>query len=214
MFAAFIQFGFFNWAFYAWQPYFLELLGDPNAVWVAGVISALASIATILGNTIVEWLTRFCGRRTTLLLWGVGVFAIAMIGIGLTTSFWVAVALYLLAMGSSGVTSPVRQSYIHHVVPSEQRATVVSVDSMFANAGGIASQTGLGQLAQRAGIAQGYAFGGALILICIPIVWALRRLDNQADRIVGAAGHQGACAAQGMPAVSHLDAQPRHELGG
>ena len=214
MFAAFLQFGFFNWAFYAWQPYFLELLGDSSAVWVAGVISALASIATIVGNTIVEWLTRFCGRRTTLLLWGVGVFAVAMIGVGLTTSFWVAVALYLLAMGSSGVTGPVRQSYIHHVVPSAQRATVISVDSMFANAGGIVSQTGLGQLSQRASIAHGYVFGGALILICIPIVWALRRMDSEADRIAGAAGHQGACAAQGMPAVSHLDTQPRHELGG
>ena len=28
------------WAFYAWQPCFLELLGR-DAVWVAGVVSAL-----------------------------------------------------------------------------------------------------------------------------------------------------------------------------
>ena len=33
-------------AFYAWQPYFLELL-NRDAVWVAGVVSALMSVAMI-----------------------------------------------------------------------------------------------------------------------------------------------------------------------
>ena len=31
---------------------------------------------------------------------------------------------------ASGVTSPVRQAYLHPVVPSQQRATVVLFDSM------------------------------------------------------------------------------------
>jgi len=44
------------WGFHAWQPYFLDLFGK-EITWVAGVIAALISISTILGNTIVEWLT-------------------------------------------------------------------------------------------------------------------------------------------------------------
>ncbi len=30
-------------------------------------IAALISVATIIGNSIVEWATRYCGKRTTLL---------------------------------------------------------------------------------------------------------------------------------------------------
>ena len=65
--ASAIQSVFMAWGFHAWQPYFLDLLGNSKAVAVAGVIAAL--VASICGNAIVEWVTRYCGRRTTLLLW-------------------------------------------------------------------------------------------------------------------------------------------------
>jgi hypothetical protein len=103
----------------------------------------------------------------------------------------------------------VRQAYVHHIVPSEQRATVLSVDSMFSSAGAVVSQTGLGQLSQRVGIAEGYIIGGGITVLSIPLVILLRRMGGDADVIVGSAGHQGACAAQGLPEVSHIDAKPR-----
>ncbi|MCL1594870.1 MAG: MFS transporter, partial [Actinomycetia bacterium] len=58
-----IQNGFFFWAWYAWQPYFLELL-ERDAVWVAGVVAALLAVAMIIGNSLVKYFTQFCGRRT------------------------------------------------------------------------------------------------------------------------------------------------------
>ena len=39
MLLSFIQHGFFVWGFYAWPPYFLELLGQ-DLIWVSGLISA------------------------------------------------------------------------------------------------------------------------------------------------------------------------------
>ena len=210
MMVSFIQFGFIAWAFYAWQPYFLELYGDPNAIWIAGIIAALLSIATIIGNEIVEILTRFCGKRTTIMFGSISVFAVCMFGVGLSSSFWVAVPLFLVAMGTTGVMGPVRQAYIHHVIPSNQRASVLSVDSMFSSGGGIVSQIGLGQVSQQVGIAEGYIIGGLASGICLPIVWLLRERGGEADIIVGKAGHQGACAAQGLHEVTHVDTRPRH----
>jgi MFS family permease len=212
MIVSFIQYGFIAWAFYAWQPYLLELYGDSEAIWIAGVIAALVSVSTILGNTIVEYLTRFCGKRSTLMIWGVGIFTLAMLGLGLTNSFWIAVPLLLIAMGTTGVVGPVRQSYIHHVIPSNQRASVLSVDSMFSSGGGIVSQMGLGQMSQQVGIAEGYIAGGLVTGVCVPILFGLRSLGGDADVIIGKAGHQGACAAQGMHEVSAVDARPRHAL--
>ena len=53
MMASFVQWGFLAWAFYAWQPYFLELLGH-EAIWVAGVVSALMAASMIAGNALVD----------------------------------------------------------------------------------------------------------------------------------------------------------------
>ena len=212
MLASFIQFGFMSWAFYAWQPYFLELYGDPNAVWIAGVVAAALSFATIAGNLFVEWITHHDGKRTTLMIGAVTVFSLGMAGVGLTNSFWVAVGLFLLASSTMGVLGPVRQSYIHHIVPSEQRATVISVDSMFGSAGGIVSQVGLGRLSQQVGIAEGYVLGGFASLLCIPLMFALRRLQGEADIIVGDAGHRGGHASQGLPDVCQVENKPSHDI--
>ena len=201
--------GFMMWGFYAWQRYFLDLLGQPDAVWVAGVIAAAVSIAMILGNTIVEWFTRYCGKRTTFLLWATGIHAVAIIGVGLIQSFWVAVPLYLVAMAAMGVVMPVRQAYLHAEIPSEQRATVVSFDSMVGSAGGMISQSGLGYIGQNVSLASGYVIGGLFMLLALPALRLLRGLGGEADIIYGRGGQQGICAAQGLPSIAAVDATRR-----
>lgn len=214
MVAAFVQGTFFMWAFYAWQPYFLELLDD-DAVWVAGIVSALISLSTMAGNAIVEYASRLCTRRTTLLLWAAGVQTAAAVVVGLTTSFWVAVPVFLLITGAMGVRMPVRQSYIHHIVPTEQRATVVSFDSMVSGVGGVGGQAGLGALSQSASISAGFVVGGLGTVLILPVLTLLRRLDGAADRLVPGeeAGSDGTAAACGLPAVSTVESRDREELG-
>lgn len=212
MMVSFIQAGFMAWAFYAWQPYFLDLFGDPEAVWIAGIIMALLSISTILGNMFVEWYTRHDGKRTTLLIGGMAIFALSMIGVGVTSNFYLAAGLLLIGTTMLGVMGPVRQSFIHHLIPSEQRATVVSVDSMVSSGGGMITQTGLGQVALRQSISAGYVIGGLATTLTLPLLMRLRSLGSPADVIVGDAGHTGAHAAQGLPAVTSIDAKPCEEI--
>jgi MFS family permease len=210
--ASFIQGIFLAWGFYAWQPYFLELLGREEATWVAGIIAALISLSTIAGNTVVEWFTRYCGRRTTLMLWAAGVLTAAAVGVGLAGSFWLAVVLFLLVMAAMGVIGPVRQAYLHELTPSEQRATVISFDALVASAGSVGGQTGLGYLSQVRSIADGYVVGGLVTLLVLPVLGVLRRLGGPADVIIGTAGRQGTCAAQGLPDVASVDATPRQAV--
>lgn len=199
-----IQTGFLFWGFYAWPPYFLNLLGQ-DAVWVSGVVAALISLATMAGNALVDRVSRFCGRRTTLLLWAAGINALAILGVGLVGSFWPALILLLVAMAAMGVTTPVRQAYLHQVTPSKQRAAIVSFDAMFGNAGGIVGQTGLGYISQVSSIALGYVVGGLISAAALPLLFSLRNMHEPADQIVGEAGKQSACAAQGIPAISSVD---------
>jgi MFS family permease len=209
MIVALFQGGFMMWGFYAWQPYFLELLGR-DAVWVAGVVAALVALATIAGNALLEFFTRFCGRRTTLLLAASAVMAAASTGIGLAGSFWVAVALLLVSNVAEGVGTPVQQAYLHNVVPSAQRATVVSSVSLVASAGGIGGQLGLGYLSRAQSVAAGYVTGGLALLLTLPPLLLLRRMRQDADVIVGRrAGAPAPCAAQGLPQVSLVDTTAR-----
>jgi MFS family permease len=197
------------WGFYAWPPYFLALLGR-DAVWVAGVVSALIALSTIAGNGLVEFFTRFCGRRTTLLIASSAVASVAAVGVGLVDAFWPAVALLLIWTGAAGVGAPVQQAYLHEVVPSEQRATVVSSVSLVSSAGGIGGQLGLGALARAQSVATGYVTGGLITLVALLPLLLLRRMRQRADVIVGRrAGKLAPCAAQGLPQVSSVDTTVR-----
>jgi MFS family permease len=211
MLTGFVQMGFLMWGFYAWQPYFLELL-DRDAVWVAGLFSALIAVSTMVGNGVVEWLTRFCGRRTTLLLWAAAVSAVAAVIVGLAGTFWLAAGAFLLITGAMGVASPVRQSYLHQLIPAAQRATVISFDSMVGGTGGVAGQVGLGALAESRSISAGYVVGGFWSLLTVPLLLVVRRMGTEADRIVGRCGVEGTCAAQGLPDIATVQSRGRDEF--
>ena len=138
--------GFFIYAWYAWPPHFLELFGDPGAVWIAGVVTAGMSVAMLLGNLLVEKLLGSVERRTTLIIWAVGIIATGAFVIGIADSFWVAVAALLLMTLAWGLMTPVRTAYLHVSVPSEHRATAVSTDSMVSGLTQVGGQLGLGAL--------------------------------------------------------------------
>jgi MFS family permease len=200
-----IQGGFFFWAWYAWQPYFLELLAR-DAVWVAGVVAALLAVSMIVGNAIVEIVTRWCGRRTTLLIWTGSVFGVAMIGVGAVSAFLPALLLLLVAGVAMGVQMPVRQAYFHGIVPTAQRATVISFDSMVGGVGGVAGQGSLGALADRRGFGTGYVIGGAVALTAVPIVLAVRRHNDDEDHFRGSRLEPWAsCVPSAVPAIAHVD---------
>ncbi|MCH7521463.1 MAG: MFS transporter, partial [Candidatus Marinimicrobia bacterium] len=66
-----IQAIFMAWGYHSWQPYFLGLLDRPDDIWIAGVIAALISVATMIGNGLVGRLGHLVTYRSTILLWAV-----------------------------------------------------------------------------------------------------------------------------------------------
>lgn len=205
--------GFAMWGFYAWQPYVLELL-DADAIWITGVISALAALSMIAGNRFVESAARSCGRRTTLLIGAFAVAAAAAVGIGVADSFWPVVLLLLVMNVATGVATPVQQAYQHAVIPSAQRATVMSFSSLLGSAGGIGGQLGLGYLSRARSVAAGYVVGGVVLSVALVPLGALRRRRERADLLVGRrAGVDAPCAGQGMPPIAHVDPVARHHAG-
>ncbi len=188
MLASLVTMSFMIFGFYSWQKYFLDLLGK-NLVWVNGVISSLVGLALIGGNALVTPLARIVGTRTGVLTLSIAVqaataAACGLLGLGVPSPyrFSMVVSLYLVYALALGVAMPVKQGYLNAHIPSAQRATIISLDSFFANLGGVAGQSGWGYLAKARGIAAAWVAGGATLLLGAPLYWLARRRDRTLDR--------------------------------
>ena len=193
MLQSFLVNGFFAWAWYAWPPYFLELYGK-NAVWLAGVIAALFSVAGVAGNFIAEHTAKAGRGRTTILIAASALFTVAMAGTGAIRSFWITVPIFLVGAVAFGVIEPVRQTYLHRSIPSSERATLVSMDELMGNLGGVGGQAGLGYLSQVRSVPVAFLFGGLATLLALPILGRLRALRSDADEIEDAKASDRATA--------------------
>lgn len=171
------------YAFYAMQPYLLALYGDPSAYGVAGLAAAIVGGAQIGGGLLVPHLARVFRRRTSVLVAAVVLSTIILALIGLFPQFWVAVVLLVLWGLMFAVVAPVRQSYVNGLIPSEQRATVISMDSLMGSAGGVVSQPILGRAADVWGYPISYAATAAIQAFAIPFMWLARRERADSDAI-------------------------------
>ncbi len=196
---SFVTWGFFSWAWYAWQPYFLQLYGK-DAIWLSGLIASLFALAGILGNALVGRLAIPGRRRTTILLGAAAISTATMVATGVVRSFWVTVPVFLLGAVVGGVQQPVRQTYLHQSIPTSERATLVSFDSLVGSLGSVGGQTGLGYLSQERSIPVGFVVGGLATILALPIFGRLRALNEPADRISAKAPEREAMSVAPVPA--------------
>ena len=181
MLAAAVANTFMMFGFYSWQRYFLDLLGK-ELVWVNGVVAALVGFASILGNLAMGRISMIIRSRTGVLIACVAVRAVTIILCGLAPSFSLAVGLYLVSNFVGGVASPIRQGMINHHIPSSQRATILSVDSLVSELGSGLGQSGWGYLARRQGIGHAWVAAGAFLVLGIPLLALARSADPESDR--------------------------------
>ena len=171
------------YAFYAMQPYLLELYGDPNAYGVAGLAAAMVAGAQIVGGALVPWFRRFFHRRTDALILTGALSALLLAGIGLTTSFIVALALLAAWCIALALAGPMHQAFINGIIPSEQRATVLSFDALMGSAGGVVAQPLLGRAADVYGYATSYVIAGVISVAVVPFSILARRENAPSDPI-------------------------------
>lgn len=176
------------YVFYALQPYLLELFGDPRAYAVAGLAAAIVAGAEVLGGWLAPRIRRLVRRRTTVLILSSVVSAMLLVALGFTQVFWVALALLTLWAVVSSAGTPVRQAYLNDMIPSKQRATVLSFDSLMGSSGGVVVQPLLGRAADVYGYPASLAIGGIIELIAAPFLLASRRQHPKADGAGSAAG--------------------------
>jgi MFS family permease len=171
------------YAFYAMQPYLLQLWGDERAYGVAGLAAAIVAGAQIAGGLLVPHLGRIFRRRTTVLLTCEVVSVLVLAVVGLVANFWVVVTLLIFWGLMFAATMPVRQTYLNGLIPSEQRATVLSFDSLFGSSGGVVFQPLLGKVADVWSYPASYILSSGIQALAVPFTWLARREKAAADSI-------------------------------
>ncbi len=171
------------YAFYALQPYLLELYGDPQAYQVAGLVAAIVAGAQIAGGIAAPRIRRLFHRRTSALLVTAGLSVVALGLIGLVESFWAVIALIVVWGLLFAATLPIRQTYLNGLIPSRQRATILSFDSMMSSTGGVWAQPLLGRAADAWGYAPSYLIGAGISVLALPCLALSRRQDAPADTV-------------------------------
>jgi MFS family permease len=172
------------YAFYAMQPYLLELYGNEQAYGIAGLAAAIVAGAQIAGGMLAPRIRRLFHRRTTAMLLGVLVSFALLVAFGVTTWFPLAVTLLVLWALSWAAILPIRQAYMNGLIPSEQRATVLSFDNMLGSAGGVVVQPALGKVADVWGYGPSYVVSGLIQVFAAPFVLLARREHPESDERV------------------------------
>jgi MFS family permease len=171
------------YAFYALQPYLLELWGDPQAYQIAGLVAAIVAGAQIAGGVAAPWIRKQFHRRTSALI-VIAVLNVVTLGlIGLVENFWAVLGFIVVWGLLFAATMPIRQAYLNGLIPSRQRATILSFDSLMSSSGGVWTQPLLGRAADVWGYAPSYLLGAGISALAVPFLALSRRENAPADTL-------------------------------
>jgi MFS family permease len=181
MLAALFAGGASMYGFYALQPYLLQLYGDPHAFGVAALSASIVAGTQMLAGLLVPHVGRIFQQRTGALITAYLTAGICVLGLGLTSSFPVALVLIVVWGLSFALGVPIRQTYINGIIPSRQRATVLSFDSLMSSVGGVVAQPALGRVADIHGYPRSYLVSAAIQLLGVPFLLLARKERASSD---------------------------------
>jgi MFS family permease len=120
-------------------------------------------------------------RRTSVLLVAtcIGVVALALVSV--IPSLVAVIGLLVLWGLAFAASRPVRQAYLNALIPSQERATVLSFDSLLGSAGGVVVQPVLGRAADVWGYQVTFALSAVLQACALPFIRLAQAEKVEAD---------------------------------
>jgi MFS family permease len=183
MLAGFCSGGIGIYGFYAAQPFLLQLYGDPDAFAVSGVSAAVIAASQIAAGFAAPYLRRLFTRRTHVLIASALLVVLWLYAMSRASTFAGALVVLVGWSFSMWVTMPLRQMYLNGLIPSAQRATVLSFDNLMTSAGAALAQPVLGRVADARGYPFAYFVSAFVQLSALPFLLLARRANAASDPI-------------------------------
>ena len=149
-----------------WQPRVKTILGNPENTMIFGLLSTgyfgVGVIGNLMSIPLSKWLGNNHGRTMVILRILMGGFFILLYrasGIGGFSVF------YLGAFLVNGISNSPHAAMFNKIVPSGKRATILSLESLFLQAGGALGALYSGFVAESLSIGHTWLIGGVVLMV-------------------------------------------------
>jgi len=123
-----VLFTFFRGAFYFYQPYFIEV---ELPVIFFGIVFSLFNLISAASARSASWFNKITGNRTLTSLSAMIIVSFFIMGL---VDHWVGISAIFLQQIMRGLYNPIVTKYLNKHIPSDRRATMLSLSSMVTNA--------------------------------------------------------------------------------
>jgi len=152
----------------------LPLLGILKDNFWIGVLEVLQGLFCLVGAELirrkVQLNRRSASARTLFVIYSL--VAAALLVFVLTGRFGLALAAWVMVSGLQDLARPIMQTWLNQNIPSDIRATVLSISSQTGMLGTLGSSTGLGAFGDRFGVRSALGLSGVLLLPIL-LIYAL-----------------------------------------
>ncbi len=149
-----------------WQPQVQSITGNDSPGWILGFLTAGYFLSGALGNIVMARVGKYFQRQYTLV---VTILRIAAGMLFITLAFQGSIVgfttLYFLIFFTVGLLSSPQNTLFHRHAPAKQRSTLLSVESLFFQGGGLISSLALGAVAQHFSISAAWIIAGVVFSI-------------------------------------------------
>ncbi len=154
-----------------WQPFFQGWFGNQASL---GFLYASITCALMLGAWLVPMMLKRWNDEKKMLLFSLGIVGIGLIGAGVTTEIAMALVAFLIHEVGRGAIIPLKDAYLHDHIPSKERSTIVSFESIGHHLGGAVGLVVSGFVALHSSISVAWILSGGCLMIAAFVLWKRR----------------------------------------
>lgn len=145
-----------------WQPFFGKMIGGGVKF---GFIYAGISLSIMLGAQIAKWVLKKSASEKNAIR-NIQIVAGSFLAMSVLSRYFpIAITIFLLHELARGAFGPIKDAYLHDQIPSKERATIVSFESIAHHIGGAIGLVLSGLLANSAGIPITWAISGIVLVV-------------------------------------------------
>jgi MFS family permease len=150
-----------------WQPYFKTWLGSQTSL---GFLFVGIMVSMMGGSWFTGKVHALVSERHALCITSV------LIGLGILIAanlpyFGIVITAFYLHEFARGAFTPLKDTYLHEMIPSKERATIVSFESIAHHIGGAIGLVGSGVLATLLSISVAWTVSAVVLLLLTAFIW-------------------------------------------
>ncbi len=174
-FSAIISFS-FSPVFVYWSPYLKSLFN--NEVWILGWIWMIIKIANLIGNIILEKISKTNISRKLMLRTSIICISIILAIAALSKSFYIVLLMFVIFEILIEIIMPLQSSFVNDWIPNEERATILSFNSMISRLSNFFSLIVMGYIGDKISMQFTWLLVAGLVLFNLIVLVFIKEIGS------------------------------------